>query len=133
MSCFILCTIGSSPVTNVYPHSVKQCTKTLYVSDSRYESTQISESSKKVKLWYTFESIDAHNSHISVRYGHVCRHSVVGVATRYESPGIESRKGEIFRSRPERPWGPRSPLKNWYRVTPGGKTSGAWRWPPTSI
>ena len=62
---------------------------------------------KKVKLWYTFESIDAH---ISVRYGHVCPHSLVGVATRYEPPGMESREGEIFRSRPERPWGPLSHL-----------------------
>jgi hypothetical protein len=39
--------------------------------------------------------------------------------------------GEIFRNRPERPWGPPSPLNNGYRIFPGGKAAGAWRWPPT--
>jgi hypothetical protein len=44
--------------------------------------------------------------------------SVVGIATCYEldGPGIESRWGEIFRSRPNRPWGPPSLLYNGYRV-----------------
>jgi len=39
-----------------------------------------------------------------------------------DSPGIESRwGGEIFRSCPDRPWGPPSLLYNGYRVFPGGK------------
>jgi hypothetical protein len=38
---------------------------------------------------------------------------------------------EIFRTRPNRPWGPRSLLYNGYRVFPGGKAAGAWCWPPT--
>jgi len=38
---------------------------------------------------------------------------------------------EIFRTRPDRPWGPPSLLYNGYRVFPGGKAAGAWRWPPT--
>jgi len=50
---------------------------------------------------------------------------IVGIATRYEldGPGIESRwgGGENFRSRPDRPWGPPSPLYNGYRVFPEGK------------
>jgi hypothetical protein len=79
-------------------------------------------SHKKVKLRYTFESIDAH---ISVKYGHVFRHSVVGVATRYEPPGIESRECEIFRSPSRMALGPTHPLVNWYRVTPVCKTAGA--------
>jgi len=29
--------------------------------------------------------------------------------------------GEIFRTCPDRPWGPPSPLYNGYRVFPGGK------------
>jgi len=29
--------------------------------------------------------------------------------------------GEIFRTCPDRPWGPHSPLYNGYRVFPGGK------------
>ena len=39
--------------------------------------------------------------------------------------------GEIFRTRPERPWGSTSLLYNVYRVFPGGKAAETWRWPPT--
>jgi hypothetical protein len=39
--------------------------------------------------------------------------------------------GEIFYTCPDRPWGPPSLLYNGYRVFPGGKAAGAWRWPPT--
>jgi hypothetical protein len=35
--------------------------------------------------------------------------------------------GEIFRIRPDRPWGLPSLLYNGYRVFPGGKAAGAWR------
>ena len=39
-----------------------------------------------------------------------------------DGPGIESRwGGEIFRTCPDRPWGPPSLLYNGYRVFPGGK------------
>ena len=34
--------------------------------------------------------------------------------------------GEIFRTRPDRPWGPPCLLYNGYRVFPGGKAAGAW-------
>ena len=50
--------------------------------------------------------------------------SVVGIATGYGLDGseIESRwGGEIFRTCPDRPWGPPSLLYNGYRVFPGGK------------
>jgi len=49
--------------------------------------------------------------------------SVVGIATGYglDGPGIESRWGEIFRTCPDRPWGPPSLLYNGYLVIPGGK------------
>ena len=39
--------------------------------------------------------------------------------------------GEIFRTRPDRPWGPPSLLPHGYRVFPGSKAAGAWRWSPT--
>ena len=54
-------------------------------------------------------------------------------ATRYglNGPGIESGGSEIFRTRPDRPWGPPSLLSDRYRVFPGGKAARAWRWPPT--
>jgi len=61
----------------------------------------------------------------------VDRDSSVGIATRY-GPGIKSRWGEIFRTCPDRPCGAPSLLCNGYRVFPGGKAAGAWRWPPTS-
>jgi hypothetical protein len=51
----------------------------------------------------------------------------VGIATRYvlDGPGIESRWGEIFRTRPGRPWGPLCLLYNGYRVSfPGVKRPG---------
>jgi hypothetical protein len=50
--------------------------------------------------------------------------SSVGIATDYglDGPGIESRwEGEIFRTCPDRPWGPPSLLCNGYRVFPEGK------------
>ena len=63
------------------------------------------------------------------------RDSAVGIETRYglDGPGIESRWGEIFRTRPDRPWGPPSLLYNGYRVFPGGKAAGAWSWKGRAI
>jgi hypothetical protein len=54
--------------------------------------------------------------------------SSVGIATLYglDVPRIESRRGEFFRTRSNRTWGPPSLLYNGYRVFPGGKLSGAW-------
>ena len=56
------------------------------------------------------------------------RDSSVGIETSLglDSPGIESRWGEIFRTRPDRPWGLPSLLYNGYRVFTEGKAAGAW-------
>jgi hypothetical protein len=56
------------------------------------------------------------------------RDSVVCVVTGYwmDGPEIESRWEDIFRTRPERPWGPPSLLCNVNRVFPGDKSAGAW-------
>jgi len=53
----------------------------------------------------------------------VGRDSSVGIATCYgpDGPEIESGVGEVFRTSPDRPWGPPSLLCNGYRVFPGGK------------
>ena len=64
--------------------------------------------------------------------------SSVGIATDYglDGPGIESRWGEIFRTRPDRPWGPLSLLYNGYRVFPEGKVRpgrAADHSPPSSV
>jgi len=50
---------------------------------------------------------------------HVGRDSSVGIATRYRlnGPGSNPGGGEIFRTRPDRPWGPPSLLYNRYRVS----------------
>jgi hypothetical protein len=63
------------------------------------------------------------------------RDSSVGIATRYrlDGPGIESRWGEIFRTRADRTWGPPIILYNRYRLFPGVKAAEAWRWPPSPI
>jgi len=47
----------------------------------------------------------------------------VGIATGYglDGPGIKSRWDEIFRTCPDRPWGPPSLLYNGYRIFPGRK------------
>jgi hypothetical protein len=49
--------------------------------------------------------------------------SSVGLTTGYglEGPAIESRRGEIFRTCPDRPCSPPSLLYNGYRVFPGGR------------
>jgi hypothetical protein len=39
--------------------------------------------------------------------------------------------GEIYRTRPDLPWGPPSLMYSEYRVSPGGKADGAWSWPTT--
>ena len=68
-------------------------------------------------------------------YIHMGWGSWVCITTRcgLEGPGIESQwGGEIFRTIPDRPWGPPILLYNGHRVFPGGKAAGAWRWPPTS-
>jgi hypothetical protein len=56
----------------------------------------------------------------------VGRDSVVGTATRcgLDGPGIESRWGEIFRTRTDRPCDPPSLLQHGYRVIPGVKRPG---------
>ena len=53
-------------------------------------------------------------------------------ATGWKVQGSNLGGGEIFHTRPHRPWGPPSLLYNGYRVFPGVKAAGAWRWQPTS-
>jgi hypothetical protein len=57
--------------------------------------------------------------------------SVQRLATSWTVRGSNPDRGEIFRTRPERPWGPPSLLHNGYRFFPGDKAAGAWPSPPT--
>jgi hypothetical protein len=54
--------------------------------------------------------------------------SSVGIATRYtlDGRGIESQRGEIFRTRPDRPWEPPTPLQ-WVPALSWGDEAGEWR------
>ena len=58
----------------------------------------------------------------------VGRDSSVGIVTRYglDGPGTNPGGSEIFRTRPDRPWGPPILLYNGHRVFPGCKAAGAW-------
>ena len=53
------------------------------------------------------------------------RDSSVGIATRYGPGDRVQVRGKIYRTRPDRSWGPTSFLYNMYRVIPGGKAAGA--------
>jgi hypothetical protein len=63
----------------------------------------------------------------------VGRDRSVGITTRYglDGPGIESQWGRDFPHPSITLWGLPSLLYNGYRVFPGGKAAGAWRWAPT--
>jgi hypothetical protein len=53
------------------------------------------------------------------------RDSSFGIATGLTVRGSNPGGGEIFRTRPDRPWSPPSLLYNGYQVFPGGKADGA--------
>jgi len=57
--------------------------------------------------------------------------AVQRISTGWPVWGSNPFRGEIFRTRPDRFWGRPSLLYNGYRVFPGSKAAGAWRWPPT--
>ena len=59
--------------------------------------------------------------------------SVKRLVTGWTVRGSNPVEGEIFPTRPDRPWGPPSLLYSGYRVFPGRKAAGAWCWPPTPI
>jgi hypothetical protein len=63
---------------------------------------------------------------VGVRFIIRGRDSAVGKATRYEQdgPGIESQWGEIFRTCPDQPWGPRNLLYSSTGSFPGVKRPG---------
>jgi len=54
--------------------------------------------------------------------------SVLRLATGWAVRGSNPSGGEIFRTLPDRPWGPLSLLYNGYRVFPEGKAAGATGW-----
>ena len=78
----------------------------------------------EIKVQYTHHQL--HCNHIQY-YASRGRDSSVGIATRYglwQSGDRIPVGGEIFRTRPDRPWGRPSLLYNGYRVFPGGTAAG---------
>jgi hypothetical protein len=59
--------------------------------------------------------------------------SSVGVVSGYglDDPGFQTRWGQDFSHTSRPALGPTQARYNVYRVFPGGKAAGAWRWPPT--
>jgi hypothetical protein len=94
----------------------------------KFPSTFQRTRSRQQELLY-----DAFTFNISM-YSTVGRDGSVGIATRYGLEGgvIESRLGQDF-PHPSRPaLGPTQPPTQWVPgLFPGGKATGAWRWPPT--
>jgi hypothetical protein len=96
----------------------------LHTADPQIGATI--QSSRQPGTWDLFPLAPFPASNMKISYllfTFGSRDSVVGIATRYglEVPGIESRWGEIFRTYPDRLWGPTSLLHNGYRLFPGGK------------
>ena len=59
--------------------------------------------------------------------------SVQRLATGWTVWGSNHGAGEVFRTRPNRSWGPPNLLYNGNWAFPGGKAAEAWHWPPTPI
>ena len=59
----------------------------------------------------------------------------VGMATRYglDGPGSNPDGGDIFHTRPERPWGPTRLPHNGYQTFLRAKAAGSWRRQPTPL
>ena len=71
--------------------------------------------------------------HISHKSWSVISQSVLRLATGWTVRGSNPGGDEIFRIRPDQPWGPLSLLYNGCQVFPWSKAAGAWRWPPTLV
>ena len=80
--------------------------------------------------WVSAQVTSRHNNRICVGYYPVRIDSAVGT-TGWTVWVSNPDGGEIFRTCPDRPWGPLSLLCNWYKIFPGGKAAGVWLWPPT--
>jgi hypothetical protein len=66
-----------------------------------------------------------------LQYGTGIAQSVCRLATGWTVRGSNPGGGEIFRIRPHRPFDSPSLLCNGYLVSPGGKATRMWHWPPT--
>ena len=98
--------------------------------------TQISTRAHAFQSPSSFQVLWSKQDYALTSISRVCavgRDSSVGIATRYGLDGPESNPGgsEIFRTRPDRPWGSPILLYDGYRMYSRGKVAGAWLWPTT--
>jgi hypothetical protein len=112
---------------------VAQCFNQLRhrVLMSGYNTKEIIPCRKRGCGWTLCEM--EHSCVFTVLIGIGIAQSMYRLATGWTVRGSNPCGGEIFLTHPDRPWDPPTPLYNWYRVFPGGKAGGAWRWPPTRI
>ena len=87
----------------------------MYVNESSHGSSN-----------FTVTDLPSFWESMCVLLGAAIAQSVERLATGWTVRGSNSGRGEIFRTRPDRPWGPPSLLYNVYRVFPGGEAVGAW-------
>jgi hypothetical protein len=73
------------------------------------------------------------NRHSNNVFPSVQAQLVYWLATGWTVWGSNPGGGEIFRTHPDRSWGPPILLYNGYQVFPRGKAAGAWRWPPPHL
>ena len=109
---------------------------------SKSEHCRRGEEGRRYKLlgldWSTWETWPYYVAYVFVFLCSItnCRagiaQSVQRLATGWTVRGSNPDGGEIFHTRPDLPWCPRNLLYNGYRVFPGGKAAGAWRWLPTT-
>ena len=83
------------------------------------------------KLWIFFKRINYLWNFVLCGSWTGIAQSVYRLATGWTVQRSNPDGCEIFRSRPDRPWGPPSHLYDGYRVFPRTEVAGAWRWLPT--
>ena len=105
------------------------------ITELSRSQTHLDTHTQPLRILWTPRNVSVHMREI---HGSAMDRGIsVGIDSRYglSGPGIKSRwwgwGAEFFLTRPDRLWGPPSLLYNGYRVFPGGKAAGAWRWPTT--
>jgi len=118
---------GRSALADGPKHLLHLCLNTLSAAIFHVPCSKTDHST-----YSSHRSIVSYNN-IHISGGLRGRDNSGGTATGHglDGPGIESRWGEIFRTRPDGPWGPLSLLYNGYRLSLlGGKAAGVWRCHP---
>jgi len=104
---------------------------TIIQYDSKHVAVQ-SDVYLEIELCLTDAFCSLLHEHYTQRTTHNKAHTSSFNVTGWTARGSNPGGSEIFRTRPDRPWGPPNLLYNGYRVFPGVKAAGAWCISPTS-